>query len=87
RYYMETRLARARNLLMQTEMSVIEVALASGFSSPSHFSKCYRMHYGCTPYRQRGTGLGPQGPQGNRAGPVLLTPEGPEWPLAFRQVA
>lgn len=55
RYYMETRLARARNLLMQTEMSIIEVALASGFSSPSHFSKCYRARYGSTPYRQRGT--------------------------------
>ncbi|WP_207099737.1 GlxA family transcriptional regulator [Paracoccus shandongensis] len=56
RYYMETRLARARNLLMQTEMPVIEIALASGFSSPSHFSKCYRAFYGSTPYRERGTG-------------------------------
>ncbi|MCF3972217.1 GlxA family transcriptional regulator [Paracoccus salsus] len=56
RYYMETRLSRARNLLMQTEMSIIEVALASGFSSPSHFSKCYRALYGSTPYRERGTG-------------------------------
>lgn len=56
RYYMETRLARARNLLMQTPMSVIEVALACGFSSPSHFSKCYRIQYGSTPYRERGTG-------------------------------
>ncbi|RJE87383.1 GlxA family transcriptional regulator [Paracoccus onubensis] len=55
RYYMETRLARARNLLMQTEMSIIEIALASGFSSPSHFSKCYRAQYGSTPYRERGT--------------------------------
>lgn len=60
RYYMETRLARARNLLMQTEMSIIEVALASGFSSPSHFSKCYRALYGTTPYRERGTGGAPQ---------------------------
>ncbi len=56
RYYMEARLARARNLLMQTQMSMIEVALASGFSSPSHFSKCYRARYGSTPYRERGTG-------------------------------
>jgi transcriptional regulator GlxA family with amidase domain len=60
RYYMETRLARARNLLMQTEMSIIEVALASGFSSPSHFSKCYRALYGGTPYRERGTGVAAQ---------------------------
>ncbi len=54
RYYMELRLARARNLLMQTGMSVIEVALACGFTSPSHFSKCYRAQYGTTPYRERG---------------------------------
>lgn len=56
RYYMETRLARARNLLMQTEMTIIEVAMACGFASPSHFSKCYRAFYGSTPYRERGTG-------------------------------
>ncbi|CUH39594.1 Carnitine catabolism transcriptional activator [Jannaschia seosinensis] len=55
RYYMELRLGRARNLLMQTDMSIIEVALACGFTSPSHFSKCYRGHYGKTPYRERGT--------------------------------
>lgn len=54
RYYMELRLQRARNLLMQTDMSVINVALASGFSSPSHFSKCYRAHFNTTPYRERG---------------------------------
>ena len=54
RYYMELRLQKARNLLMQTDMTVIEVALACGFTSPSHFSKCYRAHYGTTPYRERG---------------------------------
>lgn len=55
RYYLELRLARARLLLLQTEMSVINVALSCGFSSPSHFSKCYRAYYGKTPYRERGT--------------------------------
>ena len=55
RYYMELRLQKARNLLMQTDMSVINVALACGFSSPSHFSKCYRAHYDTTPYRERGS--------------------------------
>jgi transcriptional regulator GlxA family with amidase domain len=54
RYYMELRLQKARNLLMQTDMSVINVALACGFASPSHFSKCYRAHYDTTPYRERG---------------------------------
>lgn len=54
RYYMELRLQKARNLLMQTDMSVINVALACGFASPSHFSKCYRSQYNTTPYRERG---------------------------------
>ncbi len=60
RYYMELRLERARNLLMQTDMSVIAVALATGFTSPSHFSKCYRAHYDTTPYRERGAHASPQ---------------------------
>jgi AraC family transcriptional regulator, glycine betaine-responsive activator len=64
RYYMELRLQKARNLLMQTDMSVINVALACGFASPSHFSKCYRAHYNTTPYRERGT-------HGAQAGPVV----------------
>jgi AraC family transcriptional regulator, glycine betaine-responsive activator len=59
RYYMELRLGKARNLLMQTDMSVIEVALACGFASPSHFSKCYRALYKTTPYRERGASEAP----------------------------
>ncbi len=55
RYYMELRLQKARNLLMQTDMSVINVALSCGFASPSHFSKCYRAQYETTPYRERGS--------------------------------
>ncbi len=54
RYYLELRLKKARSLLLQTDLSVINVALACGFSSPSHFSKCYRAFYGRTPYRERG---------------------------------
>lgn len=54
KYRMEMRLNRARELLRQTEMSVINVALACGFTSPSHFSKCYRSRFGSTPY-QRGS--------------------------------
>ncbi len=54
RYYLELRLQKARHLLLQTNMSVINVALACGFASPSHFSKCYRSHFNTTPYRERG---------------------------------
>ena len=54
---------RAISLLMQTDMSVINVALACGFASPSHFSKCYRAHYSTTPYRERGTQGAPSTPR------------------------
>ena len=54
RYYLELRLNRARLLLLQTNMSVIDVALACGFVSASHFSKCYRDHFGRTPRKERG---------------------------------
>ena len=42
RYYLEIRLDRARHLLVQSSMPVVEVAVACGFVSASHFSKCYR---------------------------------------------
>ncbi len=54
RYYLELRLHRARLLLLQTNMSVIDVALACGFVSASHFSKCYRDFFGRTPRKERG---------------------------------
>ncbi len=60
RYYLELRLKKSRSLLLQTDMSVINVALACGFSSPSHFSKCYRGFYGRTPYRERGVPVSDQ---------------------------
>lgn len=54
RYYLELRLHKARLLLLQTNLSVMNVALACGFVSPSHFTKCYRAFFGHTPYRERG---------------------------------
>ena len=58
RYYMEMRLSRARSLLQQTCMSVMNVALATGFVSASHFSKSYRLHFGYAPREEkRSTGL------------------------------
>ena len=62
RYYLELRLNRARLLLLQTNMSVIDVALACGFVSASHFSKCYRDYFGRTPRKERGLPPGGQPP-------------------------
>lgn len=53
RYYLNLRLARARHLLRQTSLSILSVALACGFVSASHFSKCYRETYGKTPRTER----------------------------------
>ncbi|MDJ0685241.1 MAG: GlxA family transcriptional regulator [Alphaproteobacteria bacterium] len=53
RYYLRIRLNRARTLLTQTTMPVTEVAFASGFTSASHFSKCYRDMFGRTPRAER----------------------------------
>ena len=52
-YYLKLRLERSRNLLLQTSMSILSVALASGFSSASHFSKCYKFFYGMSPRASR----------------------------------
>ncbi|MCE2481850.1 MAG: GlxA family transcriptional regulator [Alphaproteobacteria bacterium] len=53
RYYMQLRLDRARKLLLQTDMAVVDVAMACGFVSASHFAKCYRRLYGVTPRQAR----------------------------------
>ena len=52
-YYMELRLERARHLLYQADSPIVDVALACGFVSASHFSKCYREMYGKSPREER----------------------------------
>ncbi len=53
RYYAELRLKRARQLLTQTPMPVVQVAVACGFTSASHFAKSYRKFYGRSPSDDR----------------------------------
>jgi transcriptional regulator GlxA family with amidase domain len=53
RYYLEIRLDRARHLLIQSLLPVVEVAVACGFVSASHFSKCYRELYARSPQQER----------------------------------
>ena len=53
RYYLELRLYRARLLLLQTSMPIIEVAVSCGFSTAPHFSKCYSELYGKPPRDER----------------------------------
>jgi len=53
RYYLKLRLIRARQLILQTDMSVTAIAMGCGFASTPHFSKCYRALYGRSPSRER----------------------------------
>lgn len=54
RYYLEIRLHKARQLLTQTTMSILQVAVATGFTSSAHFAKSYRNLYGHPPSAERG---------------------------------
>lgn len=53
RFYIDLRLERAQKLLLQTSMSVLEVAIATGYVSASHFAKSYHDHFGNTPSAER----------------------------------
>lgn len=52
RYYLELRLTEARRLFQHTAMSQLEVLVACGFVSPSHFSKCYSSFFGYRPSKE-----------------------------------
>lgn len=53
RYYLDLRLKKARQLLLQTDKSIAEVAIACGFVSAPHFSKSYRDRYNVSPRDER----------------------------------
>jgi transcriptional regulator GlxA family with amidase domain len=53
RHYIKIRLDHACQLLRQTRMPILDVAIASGFSSASYFSQSYLDHFGHTPSSER----------------------------------
>ena len=53
KHYLELRLKRAQLLLMQTSMSILDVSVACGFVSASHFSKSYREMFKRPPRQER----------------------------------
>lgn len=53
RHYQALRLNRAKDLLVQSNMSITEIAMATGFAAVSHFSKCFRAQFGVSPYGSR----------------------------------
>jgi AraC family carnitine catabolism transcriptional activator len=52
-FYLRLRLEKARQLLRQTQMSVLEVSIACGFDSPSYFTRSYRARFACCPREDR----------------------------------
>jgi len=53
RHLFAIRLDHARQLLRQSTLPVLEVALASGFVSASHFSRAYKARFGLAPRHER----------------------------------
>ena len=56
-YVLQRRLERAKELLRSTDTPIVDVALASGFSSQSHLSNWFQRQVGISPavYRRQGT--------------------------------
>jgi transcriptional regulator GlxA family with amidase domain len=52
-HYLSLRLAKARALLRQTDLPVVEVGAECGFSGASHFARVYRRTLGLTPSQDR----------------------------------
>ena len=52
-FYLKLRLRRARELLQNTGLGVLDVATACGFGSAAWFSRAYRARYGRPPVRDR----------------------------------
>lgn len=52
-FYLRVRLDKARQLLRQTDMSVLEVSIACGFESGSYFTRCYRARFERCPREDR----------------------------------
>jgi len=48
-FYRGLRLEKARELLLHTNLSTLEIGVLTGFSSSSHFAMAYQKHYGMRP--------------------------------------
>lgn len=53
RYAHRVRLRRARELLQQTSLKIMDIALMTGFKSQAHFSRAYRTTFGRMPKDDR----------------------------------
>lgn len=49
RYFIRQRIAKAQQLLRETDTSIIEIGMTIGYSSPSHFTQIFRRETGLSP--------------------------------------
>jgi transcriptional regulator GlxA family with amidase domain len=52
-YYTQMRLEHARNLLLQSNMAITDIALVCGFGSSAHFSRRFRVQFNVSPLQLR----------------------------------
>jgi transcriptional regulator GlxA family with amidase domain len=52
-YYLSLRLLHAKQLLLNTNRSVIDISIATGFETQSYFTACYRKYFGSSPRDHR----------------------------------
>ncbi|MFT5720933.1 MAG: transcriptional regulator GlxA family with amidase domain [Motiliproteus sp.] len=83
KYYLKLRLFRARQLLKQSDLAIIEIATACGFVSTPHFSRCYREQLGVPPSEERSGDTRKNGQE--KEGSIRFLPE-LSLPALFPQV-
>jgi AraC-like DNA-binding protein len=52
-FIQQVRLKKASQLLLESDLTVAEVAYQSGYSSPGYFSTAFKGRYGCSPSEWR----------------------------------
>ncbi|MCK9399448.1 MAG: AraC family transcriptional regulator [Bacteroidales bacterium] len=52
-YLIQVRLQRARKLLRETDLKIMDIADITGFTDISHFIKCFKKYFKVTPYKYR----------------------------------
>lgn len=48
-FIMDIRLKRAAQLLRESDLTIAEIALLTGFANPKYFSICFKRHFELTP--------------------------------------
>lgn len=56
-YLIDYRIKKSEEMLTGTDISITEIAYATGFNSASHFTKTFREKIACTPHEFRNSGM------------------------------